>query len=203
MTDKKPDNLQQEINRQSENFREIWGRTPELNRFIFNDKMGKIRQSCSIIESRIQISKELKEFENSLRKTRDRNFIFFFAVSLILFLYDKINFIQSEYYQNLEGGHKTILFSIIMLFITVFTLFSDLSGWLNYNSTKNKFDMIKSFPIYTDSRSGFYKYYVIQQNDYSDEINSAKYNLEYISASLNLLCKVNREIDNGDVELGL
>lgn len=200
MTDETPDNLDKEVEQRSENFREIWERTPEINRFVFNDKLEKIRHSCSIIESRIQISKELKILEKSLRKTRDRNFIFSFVILLIFFVYENTTFIQSESYKLIQNSDKTIIFSIILLFVTSFIIFSENSKWIDYISQKNKLDIIKSFPTYTDSRSRFYKYFIIQENEPYNESNSKKYHLDYLSESINLLSKVNSDSDNSNVE---
>lgn len=200
MTDETPDNLDKEVERRSDNFREIWERTPEINRFIFNDKMEKICHSCSIIESRIQISKELKILDKSLRKTRDRNFILSFFILLLFFVYDNTTFIQSESYKLIQNSDKTIIFSIILLFVTSFIIFSENSRWIDYSSQKTKLDIIKSFPIYTDSRSRFYKYFIIQENEPYNESNSKKYHLDYLSESINLLSKVNSDSDNSNVE---
>ncbi len=196
------DEFEKKIERKSRSFREIWDRTPELNRFIFNEKMDKIRHSCKIIENTIELSKSVKESKESLERTRKINNYIFVIPIIFFLLIDNFTFLQTDSFTKLQTSEKTIIFGLMFIGLLIITYVRDLSGWIDLNSKINKLDILRSIPTYVERSSRFYQYFVVQEREPYDEIKSKEYQIGYISECINLLSKINRETESSGVDLG-
>jgi hypothetical protein len=193
--------LEKEVEQKSRNFQEIWDRTPEINRFVFNDKIDKIRHSCSILETTIELSKDVKEAKKSLDKSRKTsNYISLIAV-LYFILVENFEFLQSDFFSKLQNSDKIILYAIIFTLFSIIIYFRDLGKWIDLDSKSKKLDIFRLMQTHVDSRSRFYKYFILQNNEPFDEIKSYEYHLGYISECINLLSKINREAESSSADL--
>ncbi|CAN1556289.1 hypothetical protein MCEREM21A_02419 [Sphingomonadaceae bacterium] len=189
--------LEKKIREKTDSFIKLWDETPEINRVVFNNKMEQIQRSC-IIERRIRrLVKEGKDSKKALEKIRKQNGIYGLVFLLFLVLFQYVPFLQSEVYQSSSPQERVAVALIIGGFLTTVFLLRDLTAWIDLNFKKSKIDIVQLLPDNLHVESGFYKFFVEDNEDETAWFN------KMLTGDFSVELPLRDEFEHEKIKLGL